>query len=68
MIKSISVEEFCVNLEKALALRDMTIPEFAKLMGVTKVAVYNWINGVSIMRLDKYFKALEILKSKNIKK
>lgn len=66
--KSVSVTEFCINLEKALALRDMTIPEFAKEMGVTKVAVYNWINGLSVMRLDRYFKALEVLKRRKVKK
>ncbi len=58
------IKEFLETLNEAMAKNDLSVPEFAKLMGVSKHAVYHWLNGVNIMTLDKYLKAKKILKIK----
>ena len=55
------VKDFTTFLGEELKRQEITIPEFAKRMGVTKQIVYKWLDGTYIMTLKNYYKALEVL-------
>jgi len=55
------VEKFLDYLEEQLELRNITVPRFAKMMGLPKSTVYSWLNRVSVMSLEKYYRALQVL-------
>lgn len=55
------VDAFIDILESELDKRHMSIPEFAKQMGVPKMTVYRWVKRLSIMSLEKYYRALKVL-------
>lgn len=55
------VEVFLQRLEDELDKQNLSVPQFAKKMGVPKVTVYAWLNRENIMSLEKYYLALEAL-------
>lgn len=55
------VEKFLRFLEHQLDKQYLTVPEFADKMGVPKATVYTWLNRKSVMSLENYYKALEVL-------
>lgn len=55
------VEKFLQRLEAELDKKGMSIPQFAKLMGVPKMTVYKWVRRESVMSLEKYYRALQVL-------
>lgn len=55
------VERFLDCLEEQLHKRGISVVEFAKMLGVPKSTVYGWLNRVSVMSLEKYYRALEAL-------
>lgn len=55
------VELFLQYLEKMLDDLNMTVPEFAVLMEKPKMTVYKWVNRKNGMKLENYFKALDVL-------
>lgn len=44
---------FAGNLKRMLAKKDMTAAELSRQLGVSKAAVSDWANGVSLPRTDK---------------
>lgn len=55
------VEMFLQYLEKQLDDKNLSVPEFADQMEIPRATVYTWLNRKSVMGLDMYFKALEVL-------
>lgn len=55
------VKKFLEYLEGQLENKNITAPQFARMIGVPKSTVYSWLNGVSVMSLEKYYRALEAL-------
>lgn len=55
------VEAFLLYLEKQLDEKNLSVPQFAKMLGVPRVTVYTWLNRKSVMSLEKYYRALEVL-------
>jgi len=55
------VTRFARFLALELEKRHISIPQFAKKMGVAKRTPYKWLSGEWNMGLDKYYKALDIL-------
>lgn len=55
------VEAFLQYLEKQLDEQNLSVPQFAEMMKVPRVTVYTWLNRKSIMSLEKYYRALEVL-------
>ncbi len=55
------VKRFVDRLEDELIKQNMTVPVFAKKMGLTRRAIYRWMLGETTMKLDSYYKALEVL-------
>jgi transcriptional regulator with XRE-family HTH domain len=56
------VKRFVNRLEDELIKQNLTVPAFARKMGMTRRGVYRWILGETVMRLDSYYKVLEVLK------
>lgn len=55
------VENFLQYLENQLDEKNLSVPQFADLMGIPRATVYTWLNRKSVMGLDMYYKALEVL-------
>jgi len=55
------VEAFLVYLEEQLNLQNLSAPGFAKKMAVPKMTVYKWLRRESVMSLEKYYRALQVL-------
>lgn len=55
------VDLFIEFLKNELDEQRISVAEFARRMGIVRALVYKWINHESIMGLDKYYKALEVL-------
>lgn len=55
------IDIFLKKLEIELVRSSISIPQFAKLIGVSREAVYQWFSGKSIMNLERYYRILEVL-------
>jgi predicted transcriptional regulator len=55
------VEKFLLLLEETLDEKNLSVPQFAELMGVPKMTVYKWVRRESVMSLEKYYRALKVL-------
>ena len=55
------VDLFIEFLKNELDEQRISVAEFARRMGIVRALVYKWINRESVMGLDKYYKALEVL-------
>lgn len=56
-----NVEQFLKLMEYYLDKNNMSVPEFARRMGIPKSTAYSWLNRKSIMSLKSYYKAIKVL-------
>jgi len=55
------VDKFLDLIETQIIEQNLTIAGFARIMEVRRNTIYMWLKGESIMTLEKYYRALDVL-------
>ena len=63
IVGAYSMDALPRNLRDVMHERDITSTEFAKMLGVTRMSVYNWRAGRTDPTLIRLFKIAEVLET-----